>query len=112
MTIINRSKELSPKETYLLTKAVNSHKMKASVGEAIHVSAWVVYEDTDKKDPTKTNTVLAITDGTEVYATNSATFLESFMGIVEIFGNEGYTVTVDLGTSKAGREFIQCIYID
>lgn len=112
MTIINSSRDLTPKETYLLTKAVNVKKISDNVGNKIQVEAWVIYEDIDKKDSDKINEILSITDGKISYATNSPTFIESFLDITSIFGLSGFTIEVDQGTSKAGRNFVQCVFAD
>lgn len=112
MRIINASGELSPKETYLLCKAQNVQKMSDNIGVQFNVKAWAIYEEEDKKEEGKVNTILSLTDGECSMATNSPTFIESFMDIVDIFGNSNYHITVHEGISKNGRKFIQCIYVD
>ena len=114
MNITEQSKELTPKETYLLTKAPNIRKFSDVVGKQIEVKAWCVYEENSKKqgEEDKVMTILSVTNGEETFATNSPTFIESFFDIVSIFGEFGFKINVIEGTSKNGRKFIQCVYND
>jgi hypothetical protein len=63
----------------------------------------------------RTKTILSIvTPENEVFATNSPTFKEDFLKMQEMFadcGEEVHSVKVISGTSKAGREFITCVYV-
>lgn len=97
------------KVLFALTKSPAIKKMSDSEGELFTVDKWVVYEDVDKKDPEKTNTILSILDTNGVIrATNSATFTDMFIDIVQMMGNAGFDIKVVKGTSKAGREFVTC----
>ena len=112
MNIVETSKELSAQERYFLTMAPSVKKMKDAVSQEIEVSAWCVYEDTNSKG--EEQTILSIaTPENDVFATNSPTFIEDFQKMQEVFKDCGETVNaikVISGTSKAGREFITCVY--
>lgn len=114
MNIIKSSKELTKRELYKLTKDSNSRNMKEAVGGALDVKAWAHYEDYrigkggEKTDELQ-EALSILTDEDEVFSTISPSFIRSFMDIVDTFGDdlEGVRIAVDLGESKAGRQFIK-----
>lgn len=115
MKIIEASKNLTPKEIYFLTMSPNTQKMKSVIGQRIEISAWVFYEDVNKKTEELQEVLSIITPEGEIFATNSPTFKEDFFDMITLFrdmGEEVHAVTVTSGTSKAGREFITCTYSD
>ena len=114
INVIRTSKDLNKTQQYFLTLAPNVQKMSDKAGEIIKVEAWCVYEDvsTTKNGEEKTSTVLSIkTPDNNVYGTNSMTFIKSFTDMVDFFEGEVNYILVDSGTSKNGREFIQCVYV-
>lgn len=115
MAILNASKDLKTVDIYRLTKAPNTQKMKDVVGQRIELSHWAVYEDVNKKTGEVQNILAICTPENETFATNSPTFIDDFLSMMELFTEAGETVpaiTVTSGTSKAGREFITCMYSD
>lgn len=111
------SKNLDKTQQYFLTLAPNVKKMSDKAGEVIAIDAFCVYDDTSvsKNGEEKTQTIVAIkTPDNQVYATNSMTFIKSFTDMINFFGQDDIDVNyilVDSGKSKAGREFIQCVYV-
>lgn len=114
MNIKTASKELNAKERYFLTMAPNIGKMKNAVGQRLEVDYWCIYEDTDRDG--KPQTILSIkTDDGDVYATISATFIQEFIRMQEVFREAGETVKaieVIASKSKAGRDFITCVFAE
>ena len=112
MNIKKTSKELSAVERYFLTQNPTVQKMKDAVSQEIELNNWCIYEDVNSKD--EPQTILSIsTPENEVFATNSPTFIEDFTKMQEMFADCGEKVSrikVVSGTSKAGREFITCVY--
>ena len=112
MNITRTSKELTAQERYFLTMAPSVQKMKDAISQEIEVAAFCVYEDTNSKG--EEQTILSIaTPENEVFATNSPTFMEDFLKMYDMFTDCGETITkvkVISGESKAGREFITCVY--
>lgn len=101
---------LSNKQKYALTMSPKTQKMKDAKGTVIEVSAWCRYTDTDK-DGNERDVLAILTPENETYATNSATFMDDFNKMCELFGDDGVTaVEIISGTSKAGREYITCAY--
>jgi hypothetical protein len=93
--------------------APSVQKMKDAVSQTIEVSSWCLYKDTNSKDEEQTILSLA-TPENEVFATNSPTFIEDFLKMQTMFAECGESVNsvkVINGTSKAGREFITCVYV-
>lgn len=115
MEIITRSgEELTIKQMYDLTRSPEIQKVSDNEGALVQVDAWVLYNDTDKDGNTRE--ILSILDNeVGAVATNSATFIRDFMEITEMcmnFGVEVQHVKIASGTSKAGRKFYTCVYVD
>lgn len=115
MKIIKSSENLTVKDIYALTMNPTTEKMKDHKGERVELSAWAIFQDVNKKTG-ELHDILAIrTPDGETFATNSPTFIEDFVSMMELFTDMGETVpaiVVSSGTSKAGREFITCVYSD
>lgn len=105
--IINKSRELSNQELYLLTMSPKSDVVKNHVGERFEVSAWLVFEDEDKKNGEVHQVLSILTTDNEVISTISPTFRWDFMNMAELFNND-FAFEVISGKSKAGREFVTC----
>lgn len=115
MKIFETSKNMTPKEIYNLTMSPATQKMKSVIGQRIEISAWVLYEDVNKKTGEAHEVLSIITPEGETFATNSPTFKADFSDMLQLFhdmGEEVHAITVTSGTSKAGREFITCAYSD
>lgn len=113
MQIINTSGNLSTLDIYRMTKSPETQKMSAAKGQRLEVAKWVVYEDVNKKDDEPVLLLALVTNGGETYATNSATFINDFVDMWELFADASETIPaikVVSNTSKAGREFITCVY--
>lgn len=103
----NKSRELNNQELYLLTMSPKADSVKNHVGERIEVSAWVVYEDVDKKSGEVHDVLSVLTPDNEVFCSISPTFQSDFLDMAELFHNE-FAFEVISGKSKAGREFVTC----
>lgn len=100
MEITRKSREFTPAEIYKTTKS-NSIKRMSDIAdnEIITVKDYIVYEDGSV-------TILSIITDTGIYATNSATFIRTFLDIVDIMNDLPLNITVGHDTSKNGRKFI------
>lgn len=105
--ITNKSRELNNQELYLLTMSPKADSMKNHVGERIDVSAWVVFEDVDKKTGEVRNVLSVLTPDNEVFCSISPTFQSDFLDMAELFHSD-FTFEVISGESKAGRPFVTC----
>ena len=105
--ITNKSRELNNQDLYLLTMSPKADSVKNHVGERIAVSAWVVFEDIDKKTGEVHNVLSVLTPDNKVFCSISPTFQSDFLDMAEIFNND-FAFEVISGTSKAGREFVTC----
>lgn len=115
MEIIKKSSdELSMKQMYDLTKSPEIQKLSDNDSALVQVDAWALYNDTDKDGNTRE--ILSILDNEiGAVATNSVTFIRDFMEITEMCadcGVEVHHVKISSGTSKAGRKFYTCVYVD
>lgn len=106
--IINKSRELNNQELYLLTMSPKADSVKNHVGERIDVSAWAVFEDTDKKTGEVHDVLSVLTPDNEVFSSISPTFQSDFLDMAELFHND-FAFEVVSGKSKAGREFVTCV---
>lgn len=101
--------QLTNKQKYDLTMNPKTQKMKDAKGTVLEIAAWCVYIDTDK-DGNDRQVLSILTPEREIYATNSATFMDDFDKMVDIFGAELTAIEVISGMSKNGREYITCAY--
>lgn len=112
MEIIRKSHELTKKELYFLTKAPTVQKMSEHKNERIELSGWVLYNDL-KNDGTTTEILSVVTPENEVFATNSTTFIKSFLEMQDIFDDEKIpAIRIVSAVSRAGREYLDCVYSD
>ena len=105
--IINKSRELSNQELYFLTMSPKADSVKNHIGERFDVSAWLVFEDVDKKSGEVRPVLSVLTPENEVVSSVSPTFQRDFMEMAELFNND-FSFEVISGKSKAGREFVTC----
>lgn len=105
--IINKSRELSNQEMYLLTMSPKASSVKNHVGERIDVEAWLLFEDVDKKSGEVHSVLSVLTPENEVLSTISPTFQSDFLDMAALFNND-FSFEIISGKSKAGREFVTC----
>ena len=105
--IIEKSRELSNQEVYLMTMSPKSDSVKNHIGERIDVSAWLLFEDTDKKTGEVHSVLSVLTHDNEVVCSISPTFQSDFLDMAELFQND-FAFEIISGESKAGREFVTC----
>ena len=105
--IIQKSRELTNQELYFLTMSPKADSVKNHIGERIEVSAWLLFEDADKKTGENHSVLSVLTPENEVFTTISPTFQADFMDMAEIFNND-FAFEIISGKSKAGREFVTC----
>lgn len=108
MTIITASTE-DKKILYKLTRDRSRKPMKGAVG-ILPVDAYAIYEDVNNATG-EVVTLASILSGTDLFTTNSATFIDDFGAIVEAFPDVK-RVSVEKMTSKKNREFLVCCMAD
>ena len=114
MEIIKMSKNVEGADLYFLTTSPEIEKMTSVKGQTLALDKWALFADADRKTG-EMRRVLSIKSGDKMYATNSATFIESFETMMACFdkmGLEVHHIRVSTGNSKGGREFINCVYAD
>ena len=98
------------KALYRLTHS-DSHKPANNVGTVLEVQSWAYVKDVNKKSGEEQNVLYLDTDS-GVFGTISPTFVESFMDIVETFGEDFHHLEITGGKSKNGRDFVSCSLVD
>lgn len=102
------SKELNKVEKYMMTASNLGTSMKDVPDNAeIPVKIWALVERTNDDTGEKME-LLSIFDGNNVYVTQSNTFMESFDDIADLMGDDNYKIRKISGTTRAGREYIDC----
>ena len=102
------SKELNKVEAYMMTASNQGTSMKDVPDNAeIPVKIWALVERTNE-DTGETLELLSIFDGKNVYVTQSKTFLKSFDEIANIMADDNYKIRKISGTTRSGREYIDC----
>ena len=114
MKIIDSTPNLTLADSYNLTRSPETERMSNHVGATIAVEKFMVREE-ERPDTGEVITIVSINDGTTTYSTNSATFVREFLSILEMARNAGamvHHVRVASGTSKKGRDYVTCIFVD
>lgn len=101
--------ESNKKELYILTKGVTKSVQKLDDNElsvAHPVRGYVLY--TEENARMELVEVLAIKTDGFVLSTISATFKKEFFDIVDIMGEEPFSIRVIKGQTRGGRTFYTC----
>lgn len=106
-TNINREDK---KKVYKLTKSQSQNVKDIERGVSLPVDEYALYTEVkvNKKGEEEEQTVLAVVSGTMKISTISKTFIDSFMEIVELMAGEPFSIILTGGTSKGGREYVDC----
>ena len=102
------------KAVYRMTKGESQKIEGLEKGITLPVDKYALYEELKtrkKQDGTEeeyTQTVLTFTSGDYKFGTISATFIKSFMEIVEIMGQDPFAIIITGGESKSGRKYVNC----
>lgn len=102
------------KDVYRMTKGESLKIQDIEKGTSFPIDKYAVYEEEKtrkKNDGTTENyteTVLTFVSGNMKLGTISATFIRSFMEIVEIMEDEPFAIVITGGKSKNGREYVNC----
>lgn len=95
------------REEFKLTNSKEAQKLSTAAGSVLELEKWIIYMDVDAKTG-EMQKVLTIEAAGEVFATVSKTFIDSFEKAADFFNNNIGAIQVISGTSKAGREYIDC----
>lgn len=98
---------IDKRSMYKLTQNSAVQKLSAAAGSVLTPEQWVIYEDEDLKTG-ETRKVLTIAAAGEIFATVSRTFIDSFEKAVNSLGPDLGEILIASGTSKAGRDYINC----
>lgn len=107
--ITNTTKEFTPVEQYLLTKAPTIKTIKTlSDGDIINVAGYLEFID-EKENGETAELMSIITTDNAVYSTQSVTFKRSIKDIESVMQGFPFPVKKISGTSKAGRKYVDCV---
>lgn len=114
MNIINQNREMTSRELYSMVQSPEIGRVKDHPGEEFEVKDFVIFEDVNTTTG-ETVQVLSIKMASgEVLATNSKTFIGSFISIYEMCKESGEPIgliRIFQGKSKAGRDFFDCVLV-
>lgn len=102
------------KQVYRMTKGDSQKIDGLEKGLSLPVDNFALYTETkDRKKQDGTTeqyeqTVLTFTSGPHKFGTISATFIKSFLEIVDIMGEDTFAIIITGGESKSGRKFVNC----
>lgn len=106
MKILENYPEILDKKTAFKMTQEEAIKLADCEGQVLQIDAYVLYEDTNSKGDEIT--LLAVLSDNKIYGTLSNTFIDKFLKIANEFKEEGFSIEVVGGTSKAGRHYISC----
>lgn len=109
MTILEKSRDFSKIEEYLLTHGNNNISVKdLEDGVTINCTGFMKY--IDLKGDEEVELLAFIDDRNIVYVTQSKTFYRSMKSMYDVFGDDYQSIPVRKisGTSKAGRAYVDC----
>lgn len=102
------------KQVYRMTKGDSQKIDGLEKGLSLPVDNFALYTETkDRKKQDGTTeqyeqTVLTFTSGPHKFGTISATFIKSFLEIVDIMGEDKFAIIITGGESKSGRKYVNC----
>ncbi len=115
MNIIKTNINVADKKAlYKLTKKESKKIEGIPEGTVFPVDAFCIYEEEKERNKQGggteiyTQKVLTFVSGSEKFGTISATFIKSFEEVLEIMGDEKFSIVITGGTSKGGRAYVNC----
>ena len=102
------------KQVYRMTKGDSQKIEGLERGLSLPVDNFALYtevKDRKKQDGTTEQyeqTVLTFTSGPHKFGTISATFIKSFLEIVDIMEGDPFAIIITGGESKSGRKYVNC----
>ena len=110
MKVIAKSNNLKPQELYQMANGNEIKRMRDVAGQTLELAGWLIFED--EKPGGEISTIVSVrTVEGEIYATNSPTFRRSFESMTA-FCDSVDAIKVVSATSKKGRPFITCDYVE
>ena len=97
----NYPENINKRDMYKLTQNSSVQKLSKIAGSTITPEQWVLYEDADIKSGEMRKVLVIAADG-ETFAT------VSFEKAVDNLGEDLGEIMIASGTSKAGRDYINC----
>lgn len=110
MKVIAKSNNLKPQELYQMANGNDIKRMRDVAGQTLELAGWLIFEDEKPDGEVSTIVTICTTEG-EMYATNSPTFRRSFESMTAFFDTVD-AIKVVSSTSKKGRPFITCDYVE
>ena len=108
MNITHKSREFTKVEEYLLTLDKTAKSVKdVEDGTKIMCTAYLEYDDINSREE-EVHVLSILTADNTVYATQSATFKESFKNMFNMMDGKPFGIIKTSGTTKAGRPYVDC----
>lgn len=112
MEIIRTNVDTSAKALmYKLTRSSGCMVQDVADGTSVKVRAYCLYNDVKlgRDGSQRENIVLSFIDEAgKKYSTISATFIREFTYILDLMGNEPFSVLIVHGTTNGGKNFVTC----
>lgn len=102
------------KQVYRMTKGDSLKIDGLEKGISLPVDKFALYVEEKERAKQDGSTelykqnVLTFTSGNQKFGTISATFIKSFMEIVEIMDGEQFAIIITGGQSRNGRNYVNC----
>lgn len=102
------------KQVYRMTKGDSLKIDGIDKGTVVPVDKYALFTETKERNKqdgsveTYEQQVLTIVSGNHKFGTISATFIRSFLEILDIMGDDPFGIVITGGESKGGRHFVNC----
>ena len=102
------------KQVYRMTKGDSLKIEGLEKGLSLPIDKYALYIEEKERSKQDGSTemykqnVLTFTSGNQKFGTISATFIKSFMEIVEIMGEDPFAIIITGGQSRNGRNYVNC----
>ena len=106
--------ETNKKQVYRMTQGDSATIEGIEKGVSLPVELYALYDEDktrkkqDGSEEEYTQRVLTFTSGGHKFGTISATFIKSFLDIVEIMEDEPFAIIITGGRSKNNRDYVNC----
>lgn len=105
MSIIKTSYNENEKKQIVKCMGMGQRQIKNEAGTKIDVAGYVLYTTTDSVTGEEKEVISIAGEDGSIFASLSPTVIRSFKDLIEVLGDNGFTVIVKTAKSNSNRDF-------